>query len=225
MPSDLKTEKRADYRIRYCRRCVMPDLRPDLHVDDGGVCNACHNFDSRQHMDWGQRRKQLDAILERHRGRNGNNYDCVVPVSGGKDSTFQVVNMLEMGMNPLCVMARTCDLTPIGQHNIQNLRKLGVDLLEFQINPLVRKKLGLTQVGDISWPEHVSIFTVPVRVAVQYRIPLLIWGENPQNEYGGPADAVKDNVLDRRWLEEFGGMLGLRVSDLEGIDGIEKKPA
>jgi hypothetical protein len=78
-------------------------------------------------------------------------------------------------------------------------------------------------VGDISWPEHVTIFTIPVRMAVQLNVPLIVWGENSQNEYGGPASAAENNVLTRRWLEEFGGLLGLRVSDLIGQDGIEPK--
>lgn len=76
---------------------------------------------------------------------------------------------------------------------------------------------------DISWPEHVGIFTVPVRAAIQFNIPLIIWGENSQNEYGGPAAAAQNNVLNRRWLEEFGGLLGLRVSDLIGFEGITRK--
>jgi hypothetical protein len=83
--------------------------------------------------------------------------------------------------------------------------------------------MALTQVGDISWPEHVTIFTVPVRLAVQMRIPLIVWGENPQNEYGGPAAAAEENVLNRRWLEEFGGLLGLRVSDLVGQEDIQPR--
>ena len=73
-------------------------------------------------------------------------------------------------------------------------------------------RIGLTQVGDISWPEHVGIFTIPVRAAVQFNVPLIVWGENSQNEYGGPAAAAEKNVLNRRWLEEFGGLLGMRVS-------------
>ena len=99
-----------------------------------------------------------------------------------------------------------------------------MDYVEVSSNPVVRRKinrLALTQVGDISWPEHVTIFTIPVRVAVQFKVPLLVWGENSQNEYGGPAGAAKDSVLTRRWLEEFGGLLGLRVSDLVGHKGIE----
>lgn len=79
------------------------------------------------------------------------------------------------------------------------------------------------QVGDISWPEHIGIFTIPVRAAVQFEVPLIIWGENSQNEYGGPAADSENNVLTRRWLEEFGGLLGLRVSDLIGLEGIEEK--
>jgi hypothetical protein len=101
-----------------------------------------------------------------------------------------------------------------------------VDYVEFSPNPAIRRKLnriGLEQVGDISWPEHVGIFTIPVRAAVQYNIPLIIWGENSQNEYGGPATAAQNNVLDRRWLEEFGGLLGLRVSDLIGVEGLAAK--
>ncbi|MGE0605042.1 MAG: hypothetical protein AB7O46_14780, partial [Xanthobacteraceae bacterium] len=113
-----------------------------------------------------------------------------------------------------------------GRKNIENIKNLGVDYMEFSPNPVVRRKLnrfGLTEVGDISWPEHVGIFTIPVRAAVQFNVPLIIWGENSQNEYGGPAAAAKDNVLNRRWLEEFGGLLGLRVSDLIGIDGLSAK--
>lgn len=165
-------------------------------------------------------------MLEKYRRHDGSNWDCIVPVSGGKDSTYQVVRMLQLGLNPLCVTSTTCDLSDIGRKNIENLKHLGVDYVEMSPNPLVRAKLnriGLTQVGDISWPEHVGIFTIPVRAAVQFNVPLIIWGENSQNEYGGPATAAESSVLNRRWLEEFGGLLGMRVSDLIGMEGIEKR--
>jgi hypothetical protein len=129
-------------------------------------------------------------------------------------------------MNPLCVTATTDHLSGIGRRNIENLKKRGVDYLEVTTNPVVRRKINrltLTQVGDISWPEHVTMFTIPVRVAVQFNVRLIVWGENSQNEYGGPAVAAKNNELNRRWLEEFGGLLGLRVSDLLGQEGIERK--
>jgi N-acetyl sugar amidotransferase len=204
----------------------MPETKPDLHLDEEGICNACRSFENRKVIDWEKRSKELVAILDRYRSKNASNWDCIVPVSGGKDSTFQVVRMLQLGMNPLCVTATTCHLSEIGRRNIQNLKNLGVDYIEFSPNPVIRRKLnrlGLVQVGDISWPEHVGIFTVPVRVAVQYRVPLIIWGENSQNEYGGPAGDAENNTLTRRWLEEFGGLLGLRVSDLVGVDGMESR--
>lgn len=212
--------------LSYCRRCVMPDTKPDLHLDDEGVCNACRSFERRKEVDWGQRHEELERLLERYRRPNGDNWDCIVPVSGGKDSTYQVIRMLQYGLNPLCVTSTTCDLTPIGRANIENLKRLGVDYIEVSPNPRVRAKLnriGLMQVGDISWPEHVGIFTIPVRAAVQFNVPLIVWGENSQNEYGGPAAAAEGNVLTRRWLEEFGGLLGLRVSDLIGQEGIEAR--
>lgn len=209
--------------LRYCRTCLMPDSKPDLQFDEQENCKACRNYSDRIEVNWEERKIRLLEILERYRDRQGNRHDCVVPVSGGKDSTYQVIRMLEMGMNPLCVTATTDQLTELGRYNIENLKRLGVDYIEVTPNPQIRvkiNKIALRQVGDISWPEHVAIFTIPIQVAVQHRIPLIVWGENPQNEYGGPAAASENSVLTRRWLEEFGGLLGMRVSDLVGQDGI-----
>jgi N-acetyl sugar amidotransferase len=212
--------------IVYCRRCLIPETKPDIFFDDNGVCSACRNFDNRGDVDWDARRVELEQVLDRYRSSDGSAYDCVIGVSGGKDSTTQVIRMLELGMNPLCVTATTDELSDIGRRNIENLKSFGVDFIEYTTNQNVRRrvnKLALCQVGDISWPEHVTIFTLPVRLAVQMGIKLIVWGENSQNEYGGPAAASTDNTLTRRWLEEFGGLLGLRVSDLVGQAGIEQK--
>jgi N-acetyl sugar amidotransferase len=212
--------------LTYCRSCVMPDTKPDLHLDETGECNACRSYKHRVQIDWDARQRELLDIVERYRRRDGSHWDCIVPVSGGKDSTYQVVRMLQLGLNPLCVTSSTCDLSPLGRQNIENLKRLGVDHIEISPNPLVRARLnriGLTQVGDIAWPEHVGIFTIPVRAAVQFNVPLIVWGENSQDEYGGPAAAAQNNVLNRRWLEEFGGLLGMRVVDLIGQEGIEAK--
>lgn len=203
----------------------MPETKPDLFMDESGVCSACRHFEARREVDWAARKEELTRLLETYAG-GGSNYDCIIPVSGGKDSTYQVVRMLQLGANPLCVTATTDDLSPIGRRNLDNIKKLGVDSIEVTPNPVVRRRinrLALTQVGDISWPEHVCIFTVPVRIAVQMNVPLIIWGENSQHEYGGPATAAGDHVLTRRWLEEFGGLLGLRVSDLVGQSEIRER--
>ena len=86
--------------LRYCTRCIMPDTKPDLLLDEAGVCNACRSYERRHQVDWAQRHQQLLRILDRYRG-DGSNWDCIVPVSGGKDSTYQVIRMLQLGLNPL----------------------------------------------------------------------------------------------------------------------------
>lgn len=220
------SDKGKDNVIHYCKRCVMPDTKPDLHLDIEGICNACRSYERRGYIDWASRKDELIDILEKYRCNDGKNWDCLIPVSGGKDSTFQVLKMLQLGMNPLCVTATTCDLSDIGRKNIENIKALGVDYIELSPNKKIRRKLnriGLKEVGDISWPEHVGIFTIPIRIAIEKNIRLIVWGENSQNEYGGPAAASENNTLTRRWLEEFGGLLGMRVSDMIGIDGIEEK--
>ena len=203
--------------IVYCTVCFLPSTKPDLFFDSKGICAACTAYRDRKIIDWDRREKEFFEIIQRIRSKSKSKWDCIIPVSGGKDSTAQVLKALELGLNPLCVTATTCDLSELGRRNIENIKYLGVDYMEFSPNPIVRAKLnriGLVEVGDISWPEHVGIFTIPVRAAVQFGVPLIIWGENSQNEYGGPASASSNNVLNRRWLEEFGGLLGLRVSDL-----------
>ena len=124
--------------------------------------------------------------------------------------------MLQLGLNPLCVTATTCDLSRHRPRATSRTSSAWASTTSSsrRTRSSARKlnRIGLTQVGDISWPEHVGIFTIPVRAAVQFNVPLIVWGENSQNEYGGPAAAAENNVLNRRWLEEFGGLLGLRVS-------------
>jgi len=208
--------------IKYCSRCVLPSSKPDLYFDSAGVCSACKFFLERPSIDWAARKSALFNILDSYRRIDGY-WDCVIPVSGGKDSTFQVIRMLEFGMNPLCVTATTCDESDLGRKNIENLKELGVDHIQFSPKPNVRRilnRLGLMEVGDISWPEHLSIFTIPFRIASSFGVSLVVYGENPQNEYGGPDSAAKATLIDRRWLEEFGGLLGLRVSDLADSYGI-----
>lgn len=205
--------------------CLLPSSKPDLYFSHEGVCSACTAFLGRPQIDWDERKTNFLQVIQKFRKHDGI-WDCVVAVSGGKDSTFQVIKMLEVGMNPLCVTATTCDESTLGRKNIENLKELGVDHIQISPNPLIRRKLnriGLLEVGDISWPEHSGIFTIPFKVAASYGIGLIIYGENPQNEYGGPDSAAKSTVLDRRWLEEFGGLLGLRVSDLADVYGIPKR--
>lgn len=209
--------------MKYCCRCIMPSSRPEQVFDNEGVCDACRSAEIKhKEIDWDLRRTELECILGRYRG-DGVRYDCIIPVSGGKDSTYQALAMRDQfGMNPLCVNHLPCDLTEIGWQNLLNLRDLGFDLIHVGANRRAYREMvrvGFFKLGDCCWPEHIGIFTAPVRVAVQYEIPLLVWGENPQFEYGGPAAHRDNNFLDHNWLEQF-QMLGYRVGDMvhEGVD-------
>ncbi|OGF74043.1 flagellin modification protein, PseA [Candidatus Giovannonibacteria bacterium RIFCSPHIGHO2_02_FULL_46_20] len=206
----------------------MPNTKPDLFFDDMGVCDACRSTELKKSIDWALRKKEFEELLDKYRGKNGNNYDCIVPASGGKDSHYQAYMVRKVyGMNPLLVCFEATKRTPLGRKNLDNIKSaFGVDLVELQKNPEAYKKMcleGFRRVGDHEWPNHLGIFTFPVRVAVQQKIPLIIWGENSQLEYGGPKAARMKSVLDRRWLEEFGGLLGHRVDDMIGVDGITKE--
>lgn len=212
--------------IKYCISCMYPETKPGIFFNDLGVCNACYNYNDRKKINWNDRRKEFEKITDSYRSNDGSNYDCIVPVSGGKDSTYQVIRVLQAGLNPLCVTAETDSLSEIGRRNLENLKKIGVDHINVTTNPKVRRKLSrlaLREVGDIQWAEHVTIFTVPVQIAVEKNIPLIIWGENPQHEYGGPAADAENNILDHNWLRKFGGMLGIDVNQLVGKDGITRK--
>jgi N-acetyl sugar amidotransferase len=201
--------------MNRCKLCVLPDTRPDTHFLDG-VCSACISYSKRPQIDWEERQRELLRLLERHDGR------CIVPSSGGKDSHYQVLTLLELGADVTVVTARTCHLTDVGRKNIDNLARYA-RTIEVVPNMTVRatlNRLGLEMVGDISWPEHVSIFTTPFRVAADLGISLLFYGESPQNQYGGPPGSEEARQLTQRWRSEFGGFLGLRPSDLVGVSGI-----
>jgi N-acetyl sugar amidotransferase len=217
-------------KIRYCKKCVYPETKPDLHFDENGICSACVAAEEKDKgVDWKQREVDFNSILSHFKLPKGKiGYDCLIPVSGGKDSTYQAYFMKEVcGLNPLCVCFETTAVTELGQRNLDNLTKMGMDVIHFKKNNVVYKKMVLEsfkRVGDEMWPNHIGIFTIPVLMAVKFNIPLIIWGENPQQEYGGPSlETVKNRILNRTWLEEFGGLLGNRIQDMIGVDGITEK--
>jgi N-acetyl sugar amidotransferase len=197
-----------------CLRCVMPNTRPDTPFVDG-VCAACLSFERRPTIDWPARLEELKALIEKHKGR------CIVPSSGGKDSTAQVLRMIELGAKPIVVTATTCHLTAVGRANIDNLAQYATTI-EVTPNKAVRRKLNkiaLETVADPSWPEHVTIHRTPFRIAKQLGIGLIVYGECGPVEYGGPQ-GVEPLTMTQRFVSEFGGFLGLRAADFVGENGI-----
>ena len=97
--------------MKYCTNCFLPSTKPQLTFDENGVCSACLNYWNRPNIDWKKRKDTFLNIINEIKKNQSNNWDCVVPVSGGKDSTYQALKLRELGLNPLCVTATTCDLS------------------------------------------------------------------------------------------------------------------
>lgn len=134
-------------------------------------------------------------------------YDCLIPVSGGKDSTWQVIKCLEYGLNILAVTWKTPARTGIGARNLDNLINLGVDHIDYQISPKVEKKFlykSFARYGTTGIPMHMAIFNIPLNIAVKFNIPLIVYGENSAFEYGSEKDGYDGFLLDSTWVKRFG---------------------
>jgi len=204
--------------MKFCKKCVQPDTRPGIFLNKDGICSACIGHEEKiKKIDWKKRKKDLEKILNKFRSKNGLKYDCIIPVSGGKDSTYQVYMMKKVyRMNPLAITYRYADRTVLGQENLDNLRMLGVDHVDFSPNPEAEKKFikkTLFEAGDPCIPDHMGIFTVTLRSAVDFNIPLIVWGENPQLEYGGSVSDRSNPYLDKKWLSVHGTLQGKMVED------------
>ena len=171
--------------MKYCRNCLQPDTRPGIKFNEEGVCYACLYEKSKNEIDWNRRFEDLKQIAEEAKTKakkNGNPYDCVVGVSGGKDSTFQAVYAKEkLGLHPLLVNCAPDEITDVGRHNIENLNNLGFDLITIRLRPDICKKLArksFFEKGNIVAPSEYCLFASSYIMADRFNIPLIIQGEN-----------------------------------------------
>lgn len=216
--------------MRYCKRCFYPEnAKPTIIFDDEGVCSGCRYHESRKNVeiDWGERQRMLEQILDEARQmarQRGNSHDCIVPVSGGKDSHFQVwLLKKKYGMNPLLVTFNHAYNSLAGLRNLENLvERSGCDLVRYTAGlDSVRRLSGhmLNTVGDLTWHYHAGIRTFPFQVAVKYNIPLIVWGEHGFAELTGIV-SLEDFVEFTRWTRKEHDMRGYEPHDLIGKNGI-----
>jgi len=199
--------------LRYCKKCILPNSRPNLIIDREGNCN-CSFSDFSSKIDWEERERQFKKIVEGVKRMKGS-YDCLIPVSGGKDSTWQVVKSLEVGLRPLCVTWRTPARNHLGQENLNNLISLGVDHIDISVNPKVEKLFTLRafeKYGSPVIPMHMAIHAIPMNIALEKKIPMILWGENSATEYGGGED-FKGIEITHAWLEKYGVTFGTTAED------------
>jgi N-acetyl sugar amidotransferase len=210
--------------FKRCSRCTVPNTWETVFFDDEGVCNICRNWDVKQKdIDWSSRRAQFDAIVAEAKARGGD-YDCIVPFSGGKDSTYTLWAVVrKYGMRPLVVSFDHWFYRPRTMENRKRtFRRLGVDVLTFTPNWNIVRRLmleALCRKGDFCWHCHAGVFAYPMQIAVKFRIPLLIWGEG-----GGEYEAYfkfADLEETDEWKFNRRIILGMRAEDMAGFLGVD----
>lgn len=202
--------------INYCSKCVQPDTRPGIQFTDG-VCGACLYEEQKKKIDWSKREDELKLIAY-HTKKQNKQYDCVLGVSGGKDSTYASLYAKEnLGLRCLLVNSEPEGITDIGRHNIENLINLGFDVIKVRPNPKVMKQLVKRDFYQFLNPVKIteySLWSSAYIIADKFDIPLIIQGENPALTLGVskglPADdnalnADKQNTLADGW-KQYEGM-------------------
>lgn len=212
--------------MKYCTKCVMPNTRPGITFDENGVCAACQSFERRKAIDYKKRWHELESLCDRYRGRNGTNgYDCMIAVSGGKDSHFQVYTFKEkLGMNPLLVSVEdNFPMTRAGVHNLKNISEaFGCDIISMKPNIKVQKQVTRYAFEEYGKPTYLIdryIYTYPLHMALKFNTPLLVYGENVAYEYGGANAAESYSAKD-----QINNGVGSGIGVQEFIDiGIDPK--
>lgn len=214
--------------VQFCSRCVYPSISAaPMDFDADGVCMGCRMAEVKERIDaaeWGRRRELLRGLLEKYRCQDGSRHDCVIPVSGGKDSYFQThVIKYEFGLNPLLVTYNGNNYTKVGWRNLLRMKEVfNVDHVIYSPGVTLLKKLnrlGMILMGDMNWHCHVGITTLPVRLAAMHKIPLLIWGEHGYLDMCGQFsldDFPEMSYRDR--LEHFAR--GYEWNYFVGLEGI-----
>lgn len=207
--------------LKKCVKCGLPETYETIEFDAAGVCNICNQKTFKDNkIDWGERKKALEQLISEYRGKF--DYDCIVPFSGGKDSTYTLLTLVkEYKLKPLVVQFNHGFMRPnLNENNIRTFKKLGVDVLSFTPNWNVVKRVmkeALIRKGDFCWHCHTGIFSYPMHVAIKYNVPLIFWGE-PSSEYtayydyrDGEVEEV-DEVRFNRFIN-----LGITAEDMQGM--------
>ncbi len=194
----------------------MPETVETLTFDDKGECSICHSHNTKvEKINWAERKLELDELVAKYKGKS--DYDCIVPFSGGKDSTFTLLYLIkEYNLRPLVVRFDHSFFRPnLHQNTQRTLQKLGVDSLTFTPNwKMVRRLMliSLLEKGDFCWHCHTGIFAYPMRVALEKKIPLLFWGE-ASAEYTNYYSHEDKEKVDEERFDRFIN-LGISADDM-----------
>jgi len=208
--------------LEFCKRCLYANSHPlGLILDQAGICSGCRIHEEKDQLNWEERWERLEELVAPYRNKVGNNYDCIVPVSGAQDSYYLVYLVKQrLGLNPLLVNYNKYFNTPLGIRNLANLRiRMNCDILYQNINPISVKNIvrsTLRRFGSIYWPILAGNSVFPVQTAVRYQIPLIIWGAHQGLEQVGMFSHTHQVEMNRRYRKDH-DLMGYEADDLLSI--------
>lgn len=192
--------------LRWCSNCLAMSTRPRITFDERGYCNACRWAETKTNLDWGARLNELQQLLNRHRSNNGR-FDCLVPVSGGKDGSYVAYNLKhKYGMNPLAVTVTPALPLELGDKNLRAFVNSGYN--HISVNPSYEAMRRLNKAGfvDIGFPYYgwlIAIHTAVIHVAMGFGIDLVFYGEDGEVEYGGSTETAKNPIYDVNYQKKI----------------------
>lgn len=215
--------------INYCLRCCVPETQEGVDFDEMGICTACRSSEEKMHIDWSAREKQLRSILDEAKAKAGNGYDCVLPISGGKDSFFQAHVLTKVyGLKPLAVTFNQNWVSETGFYNLQRcLEVFDLDHLQFTparglVNKLAKKSLDA--IGDACWHCHSGVGAFPLQVATRFKIPLLVWGESIAESAGRATYSCPGTKFDRDYFTKVSAKLTAEEMIGDGLSAKDLHP-
>lgn len=201
--------------MRYCVQCVLPSSKPYITFNSDGVCSACQASDKKRSaeggIDWKAREAQFEELVASVKKKSAKFYDVLVPVSGGKDSITQVDRLLKFDLRILAVNVDYGIKTEIGHENLACIPEMGANLIIYRPEQKIHKRLiriGFEDFGDPDLLSHTMLHGYPLRVALQFDVPLVWLGENSAFEYGGDAGVAEKNFITREWFTNYAANKG-----------------
>ena len=201
--------EKAIYKMKmiYCKRCVLPDTKPGLKIHADGICSACRSVELKSQINWKEREAKLHKLCDEIRGSNGNGYECIVPVSGGKDGSYVAYNLKhKYGMNPLTVTVKPALSLDVGDKNLFNFIQSGYSHIHISCNPVILDRLnkyGFIEKGFPYYGWLIAIMTAVIRTAVNFKIPLIFYGEDGEVEYGGSTESKHNSMYEIEYMKRI----------------------
>ena len=205
------TEPLFNDKLQYCIRCCMPETAEGILFDERGVCNSCNSSEEKMHIDWDKRERDLKKKLDKYKKKfKDRAWDCIVPISGGKDSFWQAYVLTKIyGMRPLAVTFSHNWYTDVGKQNLELLLET-FDLDHIMFTPkrsFINKvaKRSIEKIGDSCWHCHAGIGAFVIQISIKFNVPLIIWGESTAEEGCRLSyyESIKKDVFDENYFTKI----------------------